>query len=115
MRQAAKVGSMDFTVTAFVNEGPGRFFAFAPGDTLVHAGTYTFEAESPEAALNLIWEVGNRMAVDANGTEWPPTVRSLSVGDVLVVGDDVWSVAPVGFDPVPAAAWEVGLLYVEAR
>lgn len=36
--------------------------------------------------------------------------RSLSVGDVVVLGETAWTVEPIGWKPLPAAALAAGIL-----
>ena len=85
-----------FTVETFINDGPGRFDPYEPGDLLtagpvlaidvndgVH-GPRTMDAMAADA-LDAAWVVGNKMGADAEGRDYDPMVRSLSVGDVLRV------------------------------
>lgn len=94
-----------FTFTALMNDTHGsRFFAFHDGDDMYYGGTITVEADNVNDAMNAAYAVGNRMQPDANGNDWPHIIRSLSVGDVLVLGSATagdnpaaWSVADFGF------------------
>lgn len=117
---------MRVTITTYLNDGPGRFFAYEPGDRLYQGPTLTVDVpDSPEwmGALDAAWAIGNRMGVDANGQEWPSYVRSLSAGDVLTIrifaGGPVlaWGVAHFGFDAIGQVkdAVSVGSLAVESE
>lgn len=81
-----------------------------------HRLSFTVEAVNPLHAAEALWPVGNKQAADADGKEWPHTVRSLSVGDVLYVesvdGLDaprLYAVAGAGLTevqpPLPFAAY----------
>jgi hypothetical protein len=99
-----------WVVTCLINTAEGNFAGFrAEHETALAydiALVYTVEADSPTAAAEAAFAVGNRMADDADGKEHPSWVRSISVGDVLLVrgwsDDDApdLAVAPVGFTPV---------------
>jgi len=103
-------------VKTYLNDGPGRFWDYQPGDRL-HVGpeviipdARTAPSGTPEyAGLDITWAVGNRMDrawvtwAGLGGAEWPTFVRSLSAGDVLVIGETAWSVAPEGFRVIDSA------------
>jgi len=63
--------------------------------------------EFREGLAEQAWVVGNRQARDAEGQAWPSNVRSLSVGDALIVeveGREVVFVAlPIGFRRLPVS------------
>ncbi len=44
--------------------------------------------------------IGNRMDRDDAGREWPSNVRSLSMGDVIVIGEQAWDAVAIGWNPV---------------
>lgn len=79
------MGQTLYSITAFENVGPERMWSYAPGDPLVHVGTFEVYADSVEAALERLWVVGNRMGIDAQGNAWPKTHRSMCSGDFAVV------------------------------
>ena len=101
------------TVVALLNVGAGALRAFCPSDALQEGPTLRIEAAGPEAALEAAYSVGNRIGADAAGRHWPAQVRSLSMGDLLLVDGAPFSVAALGFDPVRpadlAAAQATGL------
>ena len=79
------------------------------------------EADSPGAAADAAYVIGNRMGADKDGKTWSPGVRSVSVGDVIFVRDldapladigEGFAVAGVGFEPYEmdwrAIRWEEG-------
>lgn len=76
-----------------------RFWAYKPGAALVPGPTVDVPELDPDAdVLDFVWVVGNRMDPSI---VWPPTTRSLSVGDVVVVpGDGAYAVANIGWERV---------------
>lgn len=101
-------------VRALMNDGDGRFFEYEPTDLLRVGPTLEIDAPDINTALGRAWEIGNRMGKDEDGQGWPSSVRSLSVGDALVVeptpalkvGPDsvqAYVVEHVGFHPIEAA------------
>lgn len=76
------------------------------------------EADSPGVAADAAYTIGNRMGADKDGKTWSPSVRSVSVGDVIFVrasGSDTFdgfAVAGIGFEPYEmdwsAIRWEPG-------
>jgi hypothetical protein len=52
------------------------------GDIRTHVEV---EAQTWEEALEKVWEVGNRMGSDHPGRTWSSDVRSVSIGDVVVL------------------------------
>lgn len=82
---------MKYLVTANVNvaaRGLGMAEGYKPGHPVATVGYYDVQADDHEAAANIVWVIGNRMAADDNGQNWPSDVRSMSVGDVLYVADE---------------------------
>lgn len=120
-----KAATVTVQVQTYLNDGPGRFLGYEPGDRLYQGPTVTVEVDSPEwyGALDAVWAVGNRMAQGVNGQEWPSYVRSLSVGDVLTIrifpGGPVlaWGIARIGFEAIGQVkdAVSVGSLAVESE
>lgn len=79
---------MRYKVTAFLNDGEGRFFGFDPGDILDRGPTMTVDAPEKMAALDKVFEIGNLDTPDALGVRYPhDKFRSISVSDVLAVAD----------------------------
>jgi hypothetical protein len=105
-------------VKTYLNDGPGRFFEYQPGDRL-HVGPEVMVpdavAHDEDGALAIAWAVGNRMQeawvrwAGTGARDWPSFVRSLSAGDVLVIGETAWAVAHVGFDRIDTDALERSL------
>ena len=102
-------------VQTYINEGPGMFTGYEAGDLLlkgplvyldesrVVTGTPrdAKEAEDIDVMwLEHVWAIGNRMGADHEAVRWPSNVRSLSVGDVAVIGERAYSVDVVGWTPV---------------
>ena len=102
-------------VQTYINEGPGMFLGYEPGDLLVkgplvyldedrivtgHPRNWK-EAEDIDVMwLEHVWAIGNRVARDHEGITWPSNVRSLSMGDVAVIGERAYSIASVGWEPI---------------
>jgi hypothetical protein len=108
-------------IKTYLNEGPGMFWKYQPGDRLAAGPTVTladttpadFPGLTPEQidfeVADRVWIVGNKQVADHAGDWWPRTVRSLSVGDVLIIGEAAYAVASVGFEPVERFALDVSL------
>ena len=84
-----------------------------PGRPLVaepQLGSFFVTSDGPEGAAEVLFGIGNRMGADDDGRIWPSSVRSLSVGDVVVVvardsnkRQAVLTVNPVGWGIVEEA------------
>lgn len=112
----AQEASTTFQVQTYLNDGPGRFRAYEPGDRLyagpavnvtvdhgvrphsIHGTTRKTPDSMQHEALDLTWAIGNREMPDATGQDWPRFVRSLSAGDVLAIRL---------FDGGPVVAWGI--------
>jgi hypothetical protein len=95
-------------IRAFINDGEGRFLDFEAGDRLATGPVLALPDTSDQEALDAAWLAGNRMDADR---PWPATVRSLSVGDVLVLRGGpagptarAYAVARFGFAALDPAA-----------
>lgn len=93
-------------VHTFLNLGAGIFVRFLDDDALMAGPVVEIAATDAADVLDATYVVGNRMGADAHGRSWPSQVRSLSVGDVLVVEGSAFVVAPIGFEPVDVARVE---------
>jgi len=62
-------------------------------------GEFTVSLETPSvmAALEALYEIGNLGGHDAQGKVWPRNRRSLSVGDLAVVGASKYTCARAGW------------------
>lgn len=99
-------------VQTYINEGPGMLWAYRPGDRLAVGPVVALADPAPSTWAGLtaeqidaeiadrVWVVGNRRSRDADGVAWPRNVRSLSTGDVIVIGEQAWTVASVGWERV---------------
>jgi len=79
---------MQYLITANVNVAPrmaGIVEGYQPAHPVATVDYYDVEADSWTAAAEAMFAIGNRVACDLHGKEWPSDVRSLSVGDVLYV------------------------------
>jgi hypothetical protein len=84
------------------------FWQYTNGDPLVKGPVLAVEADSEDAALDKVFEIGNIGTPDADGNRWPP-LRSLSCGDVIVIGETAYAVASFGFDRIETEALEASL------
>jgi hypothetical protein len=101
---------MQVKVRVMLNVGEDNFWGYRPDSELAEVGDFVVETDTslgPEAVAEMMWEVGNKRAADANGKRWPSDVRSLSKGDVLVF------MAPFGVMN-RLAVTGVGWLYVDS-
>ena len=99
------------TVKVLLNQ-VSRFMPYSAGDALVQA--LAFETGFPacgsvERLLNIVFE---QLNIDEPQADWAVRYRaernrSLSVGDVVVVGEQAWAVERWGFTPVSVAAHQV--------
>lgn len=80
-------------------ERGSRFWKYEPGAALVQGPTVEIpDSTPPDEVLDFVWRVGNRMD---QFVLWPGNVRSLSVGDVIVLpGEGGWAVESLGFKRV---------------
>lgn len=105
-------------VTIYHNEGPGRFFKFdADTARLVDKGTYELNedldghwlATEQMIALERVFELFNvGDPTDPRVQEYrnERRARSLSVGDVVVLGEVAYAVAGFGFDLITTREFE---------
>jgi hypothetical protein len=99
------------TVKVLLNQ-TSRFMAYSAGDRLVQA--LVFESGFPacgsvDRLLNIVFE---QLNIDEPRADWAIRYRvernrSLSVGDVVVVGEQAWAVDSVGWTPVSVEAGQV--------
>lgn len=85
-----------------MNETARLSRAFEPGDALVVAPTINVrDNDDAIAMLEDVWMIGNRMATDEHGQAWPSNVRSMSVGDVVVLEDGrAFTVDMIGWNQI---------------
>jgi hypothetical protein len=108
-----------FAVTVLLNTDRGSFFGYVSGHALGRVFDLTVAAATPEAACEVTFAVGNSYPDELHCdpcyawevAEWRAAeLRSLSVGDVLVVRPDgqdasvgrAFACAAVGFQPLAA-------------
>lgn len=96
-------------VTVYHNEGPNHFQPFGPRSVLVLAAKFEVDATDPIRALNEIYEQLNVGGDMVPATEYTKRYRanqfrSLSVGDVVVLGETAWAVDRFGFQIIPTDA-----------
>lgn len=84
---------------------------YQPGDPMVRGGHFEVEAWGPIDACNKVWRLANVGDDPDFGTPDPQAVeyrenrqRSLSIGDIVVVGEQAYSVEPTCFEPLPEGA-----------
>ena len=109
-----------YQVTVTHNTGPGRFIGYMPADTLAWVFELTIDETSPEAACELVYAICNSGPGELH---CPPSLarlvgayragglRSLSVGDVLILREEdggagdtpsAWHCIAAGFDQLPS-------------
>lgn len=101
-------------VQVWINESPdGMFFmhGFRPGDTLRLAAEYYVDASmvSDGSAYPVLNQAFHELNVDEPAEDWAKSYRaernrSLSVGDVVVVGELAYACQSVGWKPVALTA-----------
>jgi len=95
---------MRYTVRTWINEdfmSPKDYArrmarGMLADDYLTEGPVLEIEAPSERMAVSAAWIIGNRMDVDSTGEGWPSDVRSLSVGDVVQVGEEAWAFIGIG-------------------
>jgi hypothetical protein len=104
--------SRRFNVTVLHNSGPGRFFGYEEGDALDRVFDLSVSASGVEAATEVVFAVTNSYPgellcepsyADVVAEYRAVGLRSLSVGDVLIIADHTgvktaWACAAAGFD-----------------
>jgi hypothetical protein len=104
--------SRRFKVAMLHNRGRGRFFGYEAGDALVRVFDLSVSATGVQAACEVVFAVTNSYPgelfceptyADVVAEYRAAGLRSLSVGDVLIIGDQMgvntaWACAPAGFD-----------------
>ena len=102
----------ELRTTIYLNEAPSQslgFGRFEPAK-LVAAAEFTLtlagqpSTENIRAALEVVFE---QLNIDTPDQPWALKYRldrrrSLSVGDVVVIGETAWACAPVGWDALTA-------------
>ena len=60
-------------------------------------GTFRVRGENQLAALEELWAVGNKEAVDLDGQTWPFNRRSQSVGDLVQIEKTFYACQSIGW------------------
>jgi hypothetical protein len=82
---------MQYVATVHFNTNHDHWFGFdaAHARDLVRVPVWpAVHGDTPEEAAEQVFAVANKMTADDEGAEWPAFVRSLSVGDVIVLGGE---------------------------
>lgn len=108
---------MAIHATVYLNESPDHFFGYTEGDLLITAAVFDVDDAAvtartadgvPMAALELIFrELNLEPTVDWSERYRADGHRSLSVGDVVVLGETAWAVASCGWNPVSLTAKQI--------
>lgn len=103
--------------TVYLNESPDHFFGYKDGDMLITAAAFDVDDDAvtaratggvPAAALEMIFrELNLEPTVDWSVRYRADRHRSLSVGDVVVLGETAWAVASCGWNPVSLTAEQI--------
>lgn len=108
-------------VTVYLNEARGSFFGFNVDDyaALRQAAQFELDPEltagaDPMLILNHVYEQLNVGGDMVPATEWTTRYRaernrSLSVGDVVVIGETAWAVDHIGFATITTEALAAGI------
>ena len=107
---------MTATVTVYLNDRTDFFTGFdATTAQLREATRFQVNAPSTSVELNhVLSSVFEQLNIDAPTTSWARSYReqrhrSLSVGDVVVVGETAWAVARLGWDEIAGDALAAGI------
>jgi hypothetical protein len=98
-----------YNVQTFLNTGKGRFVGYSIDDGVTAGPMLSIDADNIMSALDDAYMVGNGLTGDAFGFTWPTNVRSLSVGDIVAIGNpslsetEYWAVEPAGWKNIPQA------------
>jgi hypothetical protein len=99
------------TVKVYLNEGPNGFSEFGPRSELHLAIQFEFDqgGAHPQYLLNHVYEQLNIGGDLVPAEPWTTVYRanrnrSLSVGDVVVIGETAWAVARIGFETITTEA-----------
>jgi hypothetical protein len=74
-----------YTVAAYISVGPDAMFKFDPTGPIALVDEFAVDSTDPHNAAEAVWAVGNKMNPDSDGKDYPRDVRSLCVGDLLIV------------------------------
>ena len=93
------------TTTLTVYHGPTMFHAYEQGTPLVKVGDFTFTGEvKPTDLLERAFAAMNDHPHGPDGAVtdayYGKRLRSLCVGDVIVIGETAWTCASFGWDAV---------------
>lgn len=107
---------MTATVTVYLNDKTDFFSGFdATSAQLREAARFDVDAPSTDVELNrVLSSVFEQLNIDAPTAEWARRYReqcnrSLSVGDVVTVGETAWAVARLGWDQITGDALAAGI------
>jgi len=106
---------MDVPVTVYLNESEDHFFGYEPGCQLREAAAFVVPSSllgagrGPNSVLELVF---SELNVDYPSEQWARDYRtrrnrSLSVGDVVQIGESAYAVAGCGWDNVALQAGQI--------
>ncbi|TXI65331.1 hypothetical protein [Mycolicibacterium mageritense] len=109
---------MGIRTVVYLNDSPGHFFGYEEGHTLTEVAEFALDADLtaqiseygvPAAALGVVFRELN---IDDPTADWAIKYRddrnrSLSVGDVVVLGETAWAVAGCGWTKVALRAEQI--------
>lgn len=70
---------------------------YIENDPLIHVGDFHVDAIDEQEALDKAWVIGNREGFDIDGLDWPRQFRSMSISDVVIIGETAYACEPVGW------------------
>ncbi|MFA5707522.1 hypothetical protein [Mycolicibacterium sp.] len=107
---------MELTVKVYLNEGANPFSPYDPAKARLHeAATFDTTAEpSGDGVKAVLSAVFEQLNIDYPTEVWAQRYRadrhrSLSVGDVVTVGETAWAIAPIGWDRISTADLSAGI------
>jgi len=106
---------MGLPVTVYLNESRDHFYGYQPGDQLSAAATFELPPsllDARDGQYAMLELVFHELNVDNPTEEWAQDYRarrnrSLSVGDVVLLGESAFAVAGSGWDNVALQASQV--------
>ena len=110
LRATVYLNDAPHSFSGFNRVGPARLRRAASFELSIPAGTRPVHTATA-AALEHVFE---QLNVDDPATAWAQCYRlarhrSLSVGDVVVIGETAWAVAAIGWSPVSADEFAAAL------
>ncbi|GAB4973145.1 hypothetical protein MAHJHV61_39770 [Mycobacterium avium subsp. hominissuis] len=107
---------MKVRADVYLNESPDHFFGYKDGHLLTKAASFDFDdgvlSQSADGVASALHTIFRELNIDDPTAWWAVRYRedrhrSLSVGDVVVLGETAWAVASVGWEQVILKAEQI--------